>query len=472
MDALQKVIDKRKEELNQVSDLYEYEKKIAELTKDVSTYEKQKLALQGNDTEEAKAKIQKINVDLQNAKDNLEDAQYDQWKADQESMLDSLSNEAQEFINQRLDNIDGLLSEIIESTNNSADSIRTTLESVTSEVGTSLSTEMTQALTPMGTIADIVAQYGDSNFANTSLGATLTAIKDYVARISDNSNNGNNDLTKQELSEIGKKEEEASKSDTSTKPEPVKPETTKPTTSNTTSTTKKPATTTSTTKKSTTTTASTKKATTTSTAKKTSTTNTSKKSSWGSWFIKKKFTGNKSKLNKDKSIVDRLKYKDFEAAFSARAKYYKAMGGTDKYTGSSKQNTWMIDQMKKHGFKSGGTIGSAINKSGEDGFVLARTGEEVLSLEKIKELGKSFQMINPVLNNLKTMIPDSQLVTRQNFGGNNIDKVQMEINLPNVTNYEEFKSELVKDKQFEKVVQSMTLGNALGKNSLSKYKIR
>ena len=131
----------------------------------------------------------------------------------------------------------------------------------------------------------------------------------------------------------------------------------------------------------------------------------------------------------------------------------------------------ILKALKKIGFAKGGTIGKAVKQSGEDGFILARTGEEVLSLEKIKELGKSFQMINPVLNNVKTMIPDSQIVQRQNFGGNNIDKVQMEINLPNVTNYEEFKSELVKDKQFEKVVQSMTFGNALGKNSLSKYKI-
>ena len=35
-----------------------------------------------------------------------------------------------------------------------------------------------------------------------------------------------------------------------------------------------------------------------------------------------------------------------------------------------------------------------------------------------------------------------------------------------------FVQEIKQDKQFEKVVQSMTLGNALGKNSLSKYKIR
>ena len=128
LDALKKAIDLRKEELDSVSDLYEYEKKIQELSKNVSTYEKQQLSLQGDSSEETKAKLQKINVELQNAKDALAESEYDRWKSDQSAMLDKLQSDAEEWINGRLDDIDGLLKGVIDSANKNASNMKSTLE--------------------------------------------------------------------------------------------------------------------------------------------------------------------------------------------------------------------------------------------------------------------------------------------------------------------------------------------------------
>ena len=61
----------------------------------------------------------------------------------------------------------------------------------------------------------------------------------------------------------------------------------------------------------------------------------------------------KSKLNKNGSVVDRLKYFDIDSSFSKRKTYYSKMGGKGTYTGSGKQNNWMLSQMKKHGYKNG-----------------------------------------------------------------------------------------------------------------------
>ena len=132
----------------------------------------------------------------------------------------------------------------------------------------------------------------------------------------------------------------------------------------------------------------------------------------------------------------------------------------------------ILAAVKEAGYSKGGTIGKAIKGMGEDGIILARSGEEILSLEKIKELGKSFQMMNPVLNNIKTMIPNNQIVPRQNVGGSDVNINISDLSLPNVTNYEDFLSEMFKDRRVEKYVQTVTFGNALGKNSLSKYRIR
>lgn len=44
--------------------------------------------------------------------------------------------------------------------------------------------------------------------------------------------------------------------------------------------------------------------------------------------------------------------------------------------------------------------------------------------------------------------------------------------LPNVRNYEDFMKEAQKDPKFEKMIQNMTLGQTLGRNSLNKLTFR
>lgn len=145
------------------------------------------------------------------------------------------------------------------------------------------------------------------------------------------------------------------------------------------------------------------------------------------------------------------------------------MGGSGTYTGSASQNTWMISEMRKHGYKNGGTVGSLIKKTGEDGMILARTGEEVLSLEKVKELKGALIAAQPLIDVSKNL--NSLTALKPTAKGNIKNDIQMSITLPNVTNYEEFVTQLQADKKFEKLVQQMTIGTALGNNSLSKYKL-
>ena len=61
-------------------------------------------AYQGDDSEEARATIQKLQVSLSEAKDNLEETEYDKYISDQEEMLDTLRLQTEEWINARLDN--------------------------------------------------------------------------------------------------------------------------------------------------------------------------------------------------------------------------------------------------------------------------------------------------------------------------------------------------------------------------------
>lgn len=55
-------------------------------------------------------------------------------------------------------------------------------------------------------------------------------------------------------------------------------------------------------------------------------------------------------------------------------------------------------------------------------------------------------------------------------GGNTKNDIKLDITLPNVKNYEEFKRDLTNDKQFEKVLQAMTIDRLGGANNFTKYK--
>lgn len=165
----------------------------------------------------------------------------------------------------------------------------------------------------------------------------------------------------------------------------------------------------------------------------------------------------------------RLKWKDFDSSFSARKAYYKAMGGSDEYRGSSSQNRWMIAEMKKHGMRHGGTIGSLIKSTGEDGFVLARTGEEILSLDKIKELGFTFEKMKPLIDTMK-MIPNLPNVNTKNQNVHvTIGDIQMHgVNDPQ-TFATQLKTTISNDSSVRKIMNDVTLGEALGRNSSIRY---
>ena len=189
LSTMDELINKRKDMLNLIKDQYDYEKSIAELTSDVSKYEKMLSAYQGDDSEESRATIQKIKVSLEEAKENLEETQYDKYISDQEKMLDTLYDSAENWINGRLDNLDGLISEAISSTNANANTIKQTLETETNSVGIKLSEQMENIWNTDGALTSVISDYGNGITNQfTTLNDTLIQIRDYIAGMIANSN--------------------------------------------------------------------------------------------------------------------------------------------------------------------------------------------------------------------------------------------------------------------------------------------
>lgn len=90
LDAIRELIDAYTESLDSAKDLYDYQKRIAEKTANISALEKQLAAYQNDMSEETRSKIQKIQLELKDAKDDLKDTEYDRFVSDAKDALDSM----------------------------------------------------------------------------------------------------------------------------------------------------------------------------------------------------------------------------------------------------------------------------------------------------------------------------------------------------------------------------------------------
>lgn len=425
--ALKKIADNYLDALNAQKDLYDYAKTIREQTKAVAQYEKQLEAIKNDTSEEAKAQIQQIKVKLEDAKQDLADSEYNQWISDQQNIVNTFESDLEDWINSRLDDLDELVQNVIDQTNTSTSEINDVIEKEAGDVGYTVSDAISKVMDVDSTNGTNMVNFYDKTFPNemTTTRNSIDAIKNLLQAMKDAADKkAQEEIKKQQAAQQAISNPASSSSSSSSS------------SSNSHSSNNSGS--------------------------------SSSSSGWGSWFVHKADSYPKSKLRINSSIVDRLKLHNFDSSKSARAGYYKAMGGSGTYVGSASQNNWMISEMKKHGFKQGGTIGKLIRSTGEDGFVLARTGEEILSKEKLIMLKDALQYIPQNFNIASTSLPkftqkasNSSVDVKVDFGG---------ITMNGVNNPEEFVTELQKSKRFEKIVQSITVDTAMGKNSLGKYK--
>lgn len=423
--ALKKIADNYLDALNAQKDLYDYAKTIREQTKAVAQYEKQLEAIKNDTSEETKAQIQQIKVKLEDAKQDLADSEYNQWISDQQNIVDTFESELEDWINSRLDDLDELVQNVIDQTNTSASEINDVIEKEAGDVGYTVSDAISKVMDVDSTNGTNMVNFYDKTFPNemTTTRNSIDAIKNLLQAMKDAADKkAREEIKRQQAAQqaISKPASSSSSSSSSFN------------------------------------------------SNSSNSGSSSGSSGWGNWFVHKADSYPKSKLRINSSIVDRLKLHNFDSSKSVRAGYYKAMGGSGTYVGSASQNNWMISEMKKHGFKQGGTIGELLRGTGEDGFVLARTGEEILSKEKLIMLKDALQYIPQNLNIASASLPkftqkasNSSVDVKVDFGG---------ITMNGVNNPEEFVTELQKSKRFEKIVQSITVDTAMGKNSLGKYK--
>lgn len=114
---------------------------------------------QGDDSEEAKQKVQQLKVELEEAKESLEETEYDKYLQDSGEMLDKMYEEYEEILNERLDDINLLMEDMVAEVNNNTSVISQAIKDAADAVGYKIS-QANQ--TAWGSNGDIAASTGNA----------------------------------------------------------------------------------------------------------------------------------------------------------------------------------------------------------------------------------------------------------------------------------------------------------------------
>lgn len=167
--------------MDSAKDLYDYQKKVKDQTSEIASLQKQLSAYSGDTSEETRATIQKIEVDLSKAMEELQETEYDQYISDQKKMLDDLYTEYEMILNQRLDDVDALISDMIDTINANSSTIGDTIMQECANVGYTLTDSMNAIWTNEGGAFAVISKYGEQFLTqNTSTLNAILGIKAYT----------------------------------------------------------------------------------------------------------------------------------------------------------------------------------------------------------------------------------------------------------------------------------------------------
>lgn len=401
--------------------------------------EKQLSAYAGDTSEEAKAIIQQLTSDLTDAQQELANAEYERQISDIERLLDQMRLDYEEILNQRLDNIDALIADMIEQINANSGMIGETINSAASDVGYQI-TEETQAIwdTANGT-QDVLEMYGKDFLQNgTTIANTLEKVNTNILSM----------VSK--LDAIAQQKIQAAQESNASKIPVVKPST--PSNNNN------------------------------------NNNNTSKPAGGGDGVPK---VGDRVKFVSGQYYLDSYGTAPVGAYNRGGYVYITAINtkGSKPYhisTGSrigSGDLGWLtLAQLEGYatGKKRIGDDKYAwTQENGAEMIVRPSDGAILTPLAKNDSVLTSDASNNiwKMANNPSDFIKDnlgvnSPAAPSVNNGNTNITQNLENIvfSLPNVKNYEELLASMQKDKNFERLISSMTLDKLAGKNSLTKSK--
>lgn len=457
LDKLDEVIQKYKDLMNQQKDAYDYEKSIAEKTKALNALEKQYSAVQGDNSEEGKKNIQQLKDQINTAKDDLKDTEYEKLISDTEKILDQLQSDVKSWFDQRIDEFDVTMQEIIDQSNENASNISQTITSTAENYGYKLSESMSSiwSLNANNITNGINSVLGDfsnkfvegNNAINSVCNSINSAVQGLLANSNAEAQRVADEIARQQAEQNANTDGGYSDGGGSSDSGDDWSDNWDNSDSG----------------------------------------SSDDGGSDGVNWIYEEDSYPKDLLDIENSIVDRLKYNSIASSFGARAGYYEQITGDSDYYGTAEQNIRLLNYLKNNGYRKGTKSATAgIHRTDEDGLgsevIFSKkygtlrkldTGDMVFNKDQVEKLWNlSKGMPNMFVDNLGAKLPDIPNISNSLANKVDVSYGDVSLSFPNVHNYEDFMKQAQQDPKFEKMVQNMTLGQTLGRNSLSKLTFR
>lgn len=457
LDKLDEVIQKYKDLMSQQKDAYDYEKSIAEKTKALNALEKQYSAVQGDNSEEGKKNIQQLKDQINTAKDDLKDTEYEKLLSDTEKILDQLQSDVKSWLDQRIDEFDVTMQEIIDQSNENATNISETITSTAENYGYKLSESMssiwsTNASNITNGINSVLGDFSNkfvegNNAINKVCGDINAAVQGLLKNSNDEAQRVADEIARQQAEQNANTDGGYSDGGGSSDSGDDWSDNWDNSDSG----------------------------------------SSDDGGSDGVNWIYEEDSYPKDLLDIENSIVDRLKYNSIASSFGARAGYYEQITGDSDYYGTADQNILLLDYLKSHGLKKGSkSAHGGLTLTDEDGLgsevIFSKkygtlrkldTGDMVFNKDQVEKLWNlSKGMPNMFVDNLGAKLPDIPNISNSLANKVDVSYGDVSLSFPNVHNYEDFMKQAQQDPKFEKMVQNMTLGQTLGRNSLNKLTFR
>ena len=162
-EALSKSIDKQKELLESEKDLHDFQSKISDQNKNIANLRKQIAALEGDDSESNRKRLQQLKSDLQDAEKEQADTLYDRSVSDQEKALDDMLTKSQDAAEAYLKDSEKVFIDALNYVNANTSQVSQNLEKIAKDTGYDISTYITNAWKDSG---DAVGTYESTLSSN------------------------------------------------------------------------------------------------------------------------------------------------------------------------------------------------------------------------------------------------------------------------------------------------------------------
>ena len=188
IDYVKKLIEDYEELLETQKDQIDYAKRVADQQKELNRLEKQYRAIQNDDSEETATRRQQLKNQIEEARENLKETQDDRRLSETKDMLSKFEESFEEFLENKLKDIEGVVREAIDTANASRGVIKDTINDLASSYGYTPSDTLKSTLDDMSRsfVSYFNRQFENDNVA--SIADNVSKIVEYYQRVQNQTN--------------------------------------------------------------------------------------------------------------------------------------------------------------------------------------------------------------------------------------------------------------------------------------------